>query len=44
MRKIRGAWVAQSVEHSTLDFGLGHDLSIAESSHRMGSMLSRESP
>ena len=24
--EVRGAWVAQSVERLTLDFGLGHDL------------------
>ena len=26
----RGAWVAQSVNHQTLDFGLGHDLTVCE--------------
>ena len=25
-----GAWVAQSVEHPTLDFGSGHDLTVHE--------------
>ena len=29
----RGAWVAQSVKHLTLDFGLGHDLRVVGSSH-----------
>ena len=27
---IRGTWVAQSVKHLTLDFGLGHDLTVCE--------------
>ena len=27
---FRGAWVAQSVEHPTLDFGSGHDLMVCE--------------
>ena len=26
--KLGGAWVAQSVEHRTLDFGSGHDLTV----------------
>ena len=26
----RGAWVAQLVKHLTLDFGLGHDLTVVE--------------
>ena len=26
--KNRGAWVAHSVKHLTLDFGLGHDLTV----------------
>ena len=25
-----GAWVAQSVKHPTLGFGLGHDLTVCE--------------
>ena len=25
---VRGAWAAQSVEHPTLDFGSGHDLTV----------------
>ena len=25
---IGGTWVAQSVKHPTLDFGLGHDLTV----------------
>ena len=29
-RTSRGAWVAQSVEHQTLDFGSGHDLMVGE--------------
>ena len=26
----RGAWVAQSIERLTLNFGLGHDLTVCE--------------
>ena len=26
----RGAWVAQSIKHQTLDFGSGHDLMVHE--------------
>ena len=34
-------WVAQSVEHRTLDFGSGHDPRVVGSSpHVLGSMLS----
>ena len=28
MFKMQGAWVAQSVKCRTLDFGLGHDLTV----------------
>ena len=28
--KSRGTWVAQSVEHPTLDLGSGHDLTVHE--------------
>ena len=28
--KSWGAWVAQSVEYLTLDFGSGHDLTVCE--------------
>ena len=28
--KTRGTWVAQSVEHLTLDLGSGHDLTICK--------------
>lgn len=38
-----GAWVAQSIEHLTLDFVLGHDLGVVGSSPPLGSMLSGES-
>ena len=31
-----GAWVAQSVEHLTLDFGSDHDLKVVGWSLRMG--------
>ena len=27
---IRGAWMAQSVKHLTLDLGSGHDLTVCE--------------
>ena len=27
---LRGAWVAQSVKHLTLDSGSGHDLTVCE--------------
>ena len=39
----KGAWVAQSVKHPTLDFSPGHDLRGMGSSPYQGSMLSRES-
>ena len=42
-KKMRGAWVAQSVEHLTLDFGSGHDLRVVRSSPLSGSMLGVES-
>ena len=29
-RGFRGTWLAQSVEHPTLDFGSGHDLTVHE--------------
>ena len=35
----RGAWIAQSVEHPTLDFGSGHDLSVVGSSPKWGFVL-----
>ena len=38
--KLRGAWVAQLVEHLTLDFGSGHDLRVMGSSPVLGSVLS----
>ena len=38
----RGAWVAQSVEHLTLDFSSGHDPRGTGSSSRLGSVLSVE--
>ena len=28
MQDLRGAWVAQSVKHQTLEFGSGHDLMV----------------
>ena len=36
----RGAWVAQSINHPTLDFGSGHDLTVVSSSPASGSVLS----
>ena len=38
-----GAWVAQSVEHPTLDFGSGHDPRVMRSSPTLGSVLSVKS-
>ena len=38
-----GTWMAQSVEHPTLDFGSGHDLRVLGSSPTSNSMLSGES-
>ena len=37
-----GAWVAQSVEHLTLDFGSGHDPEVVGSSPASGPSLSME--
>ena len=37
----RGAWVAQSVERPTLDFGSGHDLRVVRSSPGLGYSLRR---
>ena len=37
--KQRGNWVAQSFEHPTLDFGLGHDPSVVGSIYMPGSVL-----
>ena len=39
---FRGAWVAQSVEHLTLDLGSGHGPRIVESSPVSGSILGME--
>ena len=38
---VRGAWVAQSVKHLTVDFGSGHDLKVwfMSSSPASGSIL-----
>ena len=38
----QGAWVAQSVEHLTLDFGSVHDPRVMGSSPKLGSVLSVE--
>ena len=32
----RGAWAAQSVEHPTLDFGCGRDLTVREFEPHLG--------
>ena len=37
--QIRGTWVAQSVEHQTLDFGSGHDPRVKGSSPTSDSVL-----
>ena len=42
--KYRGAWVAQSVKHLTLDFGSGHDLAIWEFKPRIGICADGEEP
>lgn len=34
-----GAWMAQSVEHPTLDFGTGHDLSVLSAEPAWDSLL-----
>ena len=38
----RGAWMAQSAERPTLDFGSGHDLMVMGLSPMWGSMPSME--
>ena len=37
--QTHSAWVAQSIKHTTLDFGSGHDLMILRSSPTSGSLL-----
>ena len=39
---VWGSWVAQLVEHPTLDFGLGHDPMVMGSNPLLGSVLSVE--
>ena len=41
--KGRNAWVAQSFEHPTLDFGSGRDPELQGLSSALGSVLSGES-
>ena len=41
-RVRRGAWVAQSVEHLTLDFSLGHDHRVVGLSPKLGFTLNME--
>ena len=36
---FRGTWVAQWVEHPTLDFGSGHDLRVMRLSPKLGSTV-----
>ena len=48
-RLTRGIWMAQSVEHPTLDFGSGHDLWVVDRApwqawHSLGSLLEILSP
>ena len=38
-RSLRGAWVAQSVKHPTLDLGSGHDLMVLRSRPASSSAL-----
>ena len=40
---LLGTRVAQSVEHLTVGFGSGHDLTVVKSSPTWGSLLSEES-
>ena len=40
--ELGGAWVAQSVEHLTLDFGSGCDPRVVGSSPALGTVLSME--
>ena len=40
--QVRGAWMAQSVAGSTLDFGSGHDPGVVGSSPALGSAVSVE--
>ena len=42
MNDLRGTWVAQSVEHLTLDLGSGHDPRVVGSSPTLGSTLTVE--
>ena len=41
-KQTRGTWVAQSVKRLTLDFGLGHDLTVVRSNLVLGSVLGME--
>ena len=41
---MRGAWVAQSVKHLTLDFSSGHDLTVHEIEPRVGLCTDRVEP
>ena len=43
MEPYRGAWMAQSVEHSTLDFSSGYNLGVMGWSPEPDSMLRAES-
>ena len=40
--RVGDAWVVQSVEHLTLDFGSGHDMRVVGLNPVLGSMLSVE--
>ena len=39
---MRGTWMAQSVDHPTLDFGSGYDLAVVRLRPMLGSVLSTE--
>ena len=41
-KKLKGAWVAQLVEHPALHVGSGHDPRVMRPSPKSGSMLSVE--
>jgi len=41
-QRMGGVWVAQSVKHPTLDFGLGRDLMVVGLSPVLGSAFSGE--
>ena len=45
MKRVNGgAWVAQLVKHTTLDFGSGHDLTAREFEPRIGLCVDSAQP